>query len=88
MTLSQNSRLPTGNKTKQKKTTTKGHGSTLEEMRPNHAISSAVTSTKLPLCRVILKRRRRTTTTKMRNVVFFENSSTLEFLSFWLSYGT
>jgi len=35
---------------------TKGHGYTLEEMRLNHAISSAETSTKLRLCYIILKK--------------------------------
>jgi len=42
------------NKTKQK-TTTKGHGSMLEETRPDHVVSSTVTATKLPLSRIILK---------------------------------
>jgi len=39
----------------------KGHGSTLEEMRPDYAVSRVVIATKLPLCCVILKRSRRTT---------------------------
>jgi len=44
-------------KTKTKKTP-KGHGSTLEEMRLDHAISSAITAMELSLCCIILKRRR------------------------------
>jgi len=35
----------------------KSHGSTLEGTRSDHLIYSAVNSTKLPLCCVILKRR-------------------------------
>jgi len=51
------------NKTKKKKLP-KSHKSTMERTRPDHAISSAVTFTKLPPCYVILKRT--TTTTKRR----------------------
>jgi len=55
---------------------------------PDHAISSAVTAAKLPLCSVILKRRLRRTTTKWRKrlLLFFRNSSTFEVWTFWLSY--
>jgi len=41
----------------------------LEETQPDHAISSAETSIKLPLHCVILKKRSRKRTTKRRNVV-------------------
>jgi len=37
----------------------KGYESTLEKTRPNHLNYSAVTSTKLPICNVILKGWRR-----------------------------
>jgi len=71
------------------KTKPKGHGSKWQKMRTDHAISSAVTSTKLLLCCIIQNRKLRRTTTKMRNaLLFFENLSTFEFLSFWLSYCT
>jgi len=44
----------------------KGRASMLEETRQVHPIYSAVTSTKLPSCCIILKRR-----TKRRNAGFF-----------------
>jgi len=39
-----------------KKETEKSLGSILEVMQPNHAVSSFVTATKLPLCFVKLKK--------------------------------
>jgi len=40
----------------EERTKPKGYGSTLEEMRLNHAIISVVTATKLPLCCIIRKK--------------------------------
>jgi len=44
----------------------------LEETRPNHAISSVVTATKLPVLYIILKRRglRIRRKTKRRNTIY------------------
>jgi len=60
------------------------HGSTLEETRPDHLIYSALTSTNLSLCCVILKIWK---TTKGRNVFFWKFQYFWGF-HFWLSYCT
>jgi len=48
----------------------KDHGPTLEKTQQDHLIFSAVTSPKLPLCCVILKKNK--TTTKTRKLFFWK----------------
>ena len=58
-------------------------GPRLEETRQDYAIRSSVAITKLPLGRAILKKKR-----KNKEMRFFENIFSLDFLTFWLSYST
>jgi len=67
----------------------------LEEKQTDHAISSGVTTTKLPLCfflpeKKIEEEQQQKGETHFFFVVFFffENKSTFEILIFWLSYCT
>ena len=55
----------------------------LEETRPDHAIRSSVTITKLPLGRDILKKKKNNKKEKCDFLIF-----SLDFVSFWLSYST
>jgi len=71
-----------------KKKTPKGHGSTLEEMQLDDAIGSDVTAaTKLSLHYVVIQKRLREEQQKAE-MRCFENYSTFEFLTFWLSFYT
>jgi len=70
------------NKIKNKQTKNpEGYGFPLEDTQPDHAISGAVTSTKLTLCCVYLRRKMNKKKEKCKT-----NYSTFEFLTFWLSY--
>ena len=65
----------------------KGHGPTLEETRPDHAIRSSVAITKLPLGRDILKKKKKKNNTKEK-CDFFKIFFFWIFFTFWLSYST
>ena len=64
----------------------KGHGPTLEETRPDHAIRSSVAITKLPLGRDIRKKKKKKNM-KKEKCDFLKIFFLWIFLTFWLSYS-
>ena len=68
-----------------KKQKPKGHGPTLEETRPDHAIRSSVAITKLPLGCDILKKKKKNM--KKEKYDFLKIFFLWIFLTFWFSYS-
>jgi len=60
----------------------------LEETRPDHFIYSVVTATKITAMPWHSEEKKMKNNSKKKCVCFFQNSSTFEFLTFWLSCCT